>query len=101
MSYIVTTIRRKQDDNDQRAVGYYFSQEHAIQTVINNICDIYEHAHYNYAVIEAVEEGLYQYDLEPLWFSINPERTDKGIKYDVKQIEPPDFARNTVGYGIG
>lgn len=101
MIYVVTTIHRNQDDNYQRAVGYYFRQEHAIQAVVNNICDIYEHAHYNYAVIEAVEEGLYQYDLEPLWFSVNAERTDKGIKYDVKQIEPPYFAKNTVGFGIG
>lgn len=101
MIYAVTTIRKKQDDNDHRTVGYYFSQEHAIQAVMDNVCNIYEHAHYNYAVIEAVEEGFYQYDLDPLWFYVNAERTDKGIRYDVKQIEPPNFAKNIVGYGIG
>jgi hypothetical protein len=101
MIYVVTTIRKKQDDNDQRTVGYYFSQEHAIQAVMNNMCDIYEYAHYNLAVIEAVEEGLYQYDLDPLWFSVKAERTDNGIKYDVKQIKPPEFSRNLVGFGIG
>jgi hypothetical protein len=101
MIYVVTTIHRKQEDKHQRTVGYYFRQEHAIQAVVNNICDIYEHAHYNYAVIEAVEEGLYQYDLDPLWFYVSAERTDNGIKYDVKQIKPPEFSRNLVGFGIG
>jgi hypothetical protein len=55
----------KQDDNgfpdfgNTRLVGYYTNINDAIRAVETNACDINETC-YDYAVIEGVEEGLYQ-----------------------------------------
>lgn len=53
-----------------RCVGYYTKKEDAIYSVENNVCDIFE-ATYNYAVIEEIAEGLYEVDVEPIFFKYN------------------------------
>jgi hypothetical protein len=97
MIYLVTTIWNKNGDHHSRSVGYYFNKEDAVHAVKENACDIYECGFYNYAVIEEIREGIYQYDINPLWFSVEP--TAKPTEYDVKQIEKPEFAEYTVGFG--
>ena len=99
--YVITIIKGNQEIEYQRSVGYYLEQSHAIDTVMNNIGDIYEWGAYNYALIEKIEPGLYQYDVEPLWFSVEPVRKEKGIDYNIKTVDAPDFAKNTVGFALG
>lgn len=91
--YFITTISKKHGD---RCVGYYANEQDAIDAVIHNACDLNEAGYYPYAVIENVEEGLYQYDQSPIWYKYN-ETTDKYEKTD-----RPDFIpSNHVGFGIG
>ena len=63
--------------------------------MLGNQGDIFETL-YNYAVIEKIEEGLYQYDTEPKWY-----RMDYAIDEVSKMDERPDFAKCLVGWAIG
>ena len=94
--YFITTIETKKGNvEDTRCVGYFKTFEEAEQAVIKNACDIWETC-YDYAVIENIEEGIYQYDTTPTWFKYNQE-TDEYVKSD-----RPDFIPNNhVGFGIG
>lgn len=49
-----------------RTVGYYTNKKDAIDTVLENCCDIYEYT-YTYAVVEYIEPGLYNPATE-CWF---------------------------------
>lgn len=101
--YFITSVYPKKEGYGTRCVGYLSNKEKAIDAVINNACDIYEAGAYPYAIIEHIEEGLYQYDFEPMWFKYNQEIS----KYE--QIDKiPDFISdstlsfgNTVGFAIG
>lgn len=63
-----------------RTVGYYTNKKDAIDTVLENCCDIYEYT-YTYAVVEYIEPGLYNPATER-WF----------FKWDeqAKQYKPID-----------
>jgi hypothetical protein len=93
--YFITTIDPK--DNDVRCVGYFSDKNIAIEVVENNIGDIYEAGCYQYAVIEHIPEGIYQYDTEPLWFTY----VEKAQKY--QPCATPLFIRkeHMVGFAIG
>ncbi len=93
--YFITTIDPK--DNDIRCVGYFSDKDMAIEVVRNNIGDIYEAGCYPYAVIEHIPEGIYQYDMEPLWFTY----IEKTQKY--QPCATPLFIRkeHMVGFAIG
>ena len=78
--------------DDSWIAGYFTDLKEAIQSVIDNVADVFEHC-YNYAVIEWYEEGLYP----------RPELT-KWFKYDAKsdkafEIEPP-LHNNVRGYAF-
>lgn len=91
--YFITTVSEK---NGNRCVGYYANEQDAIDAVTYNACDLNEAGYYPYAIIENVEEGLYQYDQSPIWFKYN-EDTEEYEKSD-----RPDFIpSNYVGFGIG
>ena len=47
--------------------GYFTDLEEAVQSVIDNVADVFEHC-YNYAVIEGYEEGLYPVAELTKWF---------------------------------
>lgn len=73
MMYFITTIQEKNGEMvDQRCVGYEDTYEDAEEIVKYNKYDICETI-YNYAVIEAIPSGIYQYDTEPQWFKYNEE----------------------------
>ncbi len=93
--YFITTVDPK--DNDVRCVGYFSDKDMAIEVVENNIGDIYEAGCYQYAVIEHIPEGIYQYDTEPLWFTY----IEKTQKY--QPCATPLFIRkeHMVGFAIG
>lgn len=90
--YFITTISK----DDARCVGYVSSYEEAISIVEKNCCDLYEAGYYPYAVIENVEEGLYQYDFNPTWFTYNEELDE------YEKSDRPDFIDpKGIGFGIG
>ena len=95
--YFITSVYPKKDGYGTRCVGYLSNKEKAINAVINNACDIYEAGAYPYAVIEYIEEGLYQYDFEPLWFEYNKELDE----YEQLCKKPDCINSNTVGFAIG
>lgn len=77
-----------------RCVGYYKKKEDAIYAVENNVCDIFEMT-YNYAVIEIIEEGLYEIDVDPLFFKYN----FKKKKYE--KCKKPEILNGYVGLCLG
>lgn len=92
--FFITTIDTR--NNDKRCVGYYSTFENAETAVLNNACDIWETC-YDYVVIENVDEGLYQYDQNAVWYKWN----DLDEKY-IKRIEGrPEQYKNIVGFAIG
>ena len=91
--YFITTIDSK--DGDQRCVGYYSSFEKAEEVVLDNIFDICETC-YDYAVIENIPEGLYQYDQNAIWYKWN----DVDEKYEKIEKRPEQY-KKFVGFAIG
>lgn len=91
--YFITTVDSK--DGDMRCVGYYSTFEAAEEAVLDNACDIWETC-YDYAVIENVEEGLYQYDQNPVWYKWD----DLNEEYARMEGRPEQY-KNQVGFGIG
>lgn len=91
--YFITTIDSK--DNDIRCVGYFKNFEKAEKAVLDNACDIWETC-YDYAVIENVEEGLYQYDQNSVWYKWDD------LDEEYKRIKGrPEQYKNQVGFAIG
>ena len=91
--YFITAMTSK---GHTRCVGYLTSLEKAIEVVRSNKCDIYEAGAYPYAVIENIEEGLYQHDLNPLWFTWNNEK-----KEYIGSDKPHFIEDYYVGFAIG
>ena len=95
--YFVTTIDSK--DKDIRCVGYFSKFNDAEQAVLENACDIWETC-YDYAVIENIQEGLYQYDFHPTWYKFH-----KLLGGYVKCEQPSFVNKNggmgTIGFAIG
>lgn len=93
MMYFLTTIEEKNGKiENTRCVGYFETYEEAANIVLHNFYDINETI-YNYAVIEAIHSGIYQYDHKPHWFA--------WIENSYIESEVPPFAKNGCGYGIG
>lgn len=91
--YFLTTLDSK--DDDTRCVGYFKTFEEAEEIVLSNTYDIWETC-YDYAVIENIPEGLYQYDFHPIWYKYN-KLTGGYIKCD----RPNFVGATSVGYSIG
>lgn len=93
--YFITTIRIKNNEvQTQRCVGYVDTYEKAEQIIINNEYDINETI-YQYAIIENIPMGLYQYDEHPQWFKWND------LLEIYEKCESPKFLKNWIGFGIG
>lgn len=80
-----------------RCVGYFKNEKEAIRVVENNEYDICEYC-YEYAVIENLKEGIYQYDQNPQWFELYTD-VEGNPKY--RKIEKPEWAYGFCGLGIG
>ena len=94
MMYFVTTINVENDEiKESRCIGYFDTYEEAENIVLNNMFDIHELL-YNYALIEAIPSGAYQYDENPHWFIWS-------ISGHFEEINAPEFAKCRVGFGIG
>lgn len=92
--YFVTTVDSRTEDT--RCVGYFKTFEKAENVVLHNACDIWETC-YDYAVIENIPEGLYQYDFHPTWYKWHK------LAGGYIECEKPLFvdAIGGVGYAIG
>lgn len=98
--YFITTIEIKKGDvKDTRCVGYFKTFEEAEQAVIKNACDIWETC-YDYAVIENIKEGLYQYDFHPTWYKYY-KPTSGYIKCEQPDFVNPKGGVGMIGYAIG
>ena len=65
--------------------GYFTNLNDAINAVKNNELDVFEYC-YNYAVIEAFDEGFYPMpEMKQMWFRYD-KKTDKAY-----EIEPPVY----------
>lgn len=82
------------DFGSERLVGYYTNKEKAFDAVKCNGCDINETC-YDYALIEEVEEGLYNPAFNRWLFKYNSDID----KYE--PIDEPSFMKHTVGFTIG
>ena len=93
--YFISTIQIKNNQiQDTRCVGYVSDLNLAKEIIKNNEYDLNETI-YNYALIENIPEGIYQYDMSPLWFKFN----ELNEKYESCEI--PECCKNNVGFGIG
>ncbi|SNX54151.1 hypothetical protein [Thermoanaerobacterium sp. RBIITD] len=97
--YFITVIEDFDKDYGvkgcSRCVGYYNTFEKANKAVRENKCDLWETC-YNYAVIEKIEEGLYQTSYEKRWFYKFD--CDKGI---YEPIEEPEEVKHWCNFAIG
>ena len=91
--YFITSISEK---HGYRCVGYVSKLEDAIDIVESNSGDLNEAGYYPHAVIENVEEGIYQYDQNPIWFKFNED-----TELYEKSERPSFIPNNHVGFGIG
>lgn len=91
--YFITSISEK---HGNRCIGYVSKLEDAMKIVEENQCDLWEAGYYPYAVIENIEEGIYQYDQSPIWFTFN-EETERYNKSDRPYFIPSNY----VGFAIG
>ena len=80
------------DTGATRTVGYYKSKQDAINTVIENCCDLHEYI-YTYAVVEYIGEGIYNDAYERWFFKWNKDN----LSYE--PIEP--FVDNFGNYAFG
>ena len=80
------------DIGSSRTVGYFKNKDDAINSVLDNCCDIFEYT-YNYAVVEWIEPGLYNQATLHWFFKWNTK---------TKQYEPIEaFEDNFGNYAFG
>ena len=91
--YTITTIRGSLEGG-QRCVGFYHEVENAIRAVEDNAMDINELGYYHYAVVEKVNIGIYNFEMEEIWFKWHPA---KGYL----KIDKPENFKRIVAFGMG
>ena len=91
--YFITTVDSRKDDT--RCVGYFKEFEKAEKIVLENGYDIWETC-YDYAVIENIPEGIYNYDFHPTWYKYHK------LAGGYVKCEQPEFVQTLgVGYALG
>lgn len=99
--YTVTTVHVQMDPFEdhhivrKRCVGWFPTLELADEAVRENHCDIYECGHYNHAVIETKEPGLYASVTNEFWY-----KWDKGCRRYLRTSKPDALVR-TIHFGMG
>jgi hypothetical protein len=91
--YTVTTLRGSLYGGT-RCVGFYHDVENAKHAVEENACDINECGYYHFAVIEKVTPGIYNFELDTLWY-----RWDSTKGY--QPCEKPERFKRVICFGIG
>ena len=93
--FTITTLKDR-IPNKARCVGFYFKQKDAEEAVINNTNDIFEEGYYPYCVIEEVQEGIYFFPRNEIWYKWNL----KTNSYKKINTKPKRFSI-IVCFGIG
>lgn len=89
--YIITE-RGVPDIGSSHTVGYYTNKKDAIDTVLENCCDIFEFT-YTYAVVEHIEPGIYTPAVERWFFKWN----DETNQYDPIEAFNDNFGNYAFG----
>ena len=99
--YTILVFTRLEEDEhgwpefgSERIVGYYTDKEIAFDAVKCNACDINETC-YDYALIEGVEEGLYNPAFNRWLFKYNRDLDE------YEPIDEPKFMKHFSGFTIG
>ena len=79
-----------------RVVGFYEDFATAEKCVLENWGDIYEDGYYKYAVIEAIEPGLYPTCLTPVFYKWEGTIKEGGFK----KIKRPSATKGFCGFTI-
>lgn len=82
-------------NNYTRCVGYTTSFEEAEKIVKENICDISEGGNYNYAMIEAIAEGIYPQSEVRFFFEYDFDNA----KY--VEMDEPEAFKGIYNFAIG
>lgn len=92
--FVITTIRHALAAGN-RAVGYAKTLAEADAWVRDNACDINEDGYYKYAVIEAIEPGIYSHPKQEFWYRWDPE------KELYEGCGKPERFKQVVSFGLG
>jgi len=92
--YTITTLRGTIHDGI-RTVGFAHDLEDAIEWVEENAMDINECDYYWYVCIEKVNPGIYNFEMEEVWFKWH--RT-KGYQ---RLTDKPEQFKRICAFGIG
>lgn len=91
--YTITTLS---NTSSMRCIGFYFNSRMAVESVLDNSCDMCECGNYRYCVIEEIKPGLYYYPRVEIWFEWSYEY-QRYIKLDDK----PEEFENIGGFAFG
>ena len=92
--FTVTSIAIIDNKISTRNFGFFFEQEKAINAVLKNTLDIFEHR-YEYAVIEEVSEGIHANLGNEIWFKWNWDKK----KYE--KSKKPSLIEDVYWFGMG
>jgi hypothetical protein len=92
---IFTVISWNNEPHRSRIVGWWRDELSARKCILNNLGDIYEFGHYDFAILEEVSEGLYPLTNLEEWYNWN--KREK--KY--KLCKKPPALKCIVNWGIG
>ena len=97
--YTISTIRSFDEHGNisNRVVGFYRSRALAEKVIETNSGDIYEQGYYPYAMIEEVEEGLYPYCPNALWYKWEGDK--ESGKY--VPMDKPAILKHIVNFTMG
>jgi hypothetical protein len=98
--YFVNVFRFKSEQQkyeDMRCWGWYQKEEDALDVIQKNFSDIYERGHYNYALIEPMEEGICYRGEGERWFKVEYVDPDSDV-YSVVETSKPVSLKNIVGF---
>jgi hypothetical protein len=92
---IFTVITWNNEPYRKRIVGWWLDEQSARQCILSNWGDIYEDGHYEFTILEEVNDGLYPETGLEEWYKWN--KREK--KY--KPCKKPPVLKCIVNWGIG
>ncbi len=91
----------KEEIRHDRTWAWYAEFKDAERCVLENHTDLWEAGGYNYAVIEAVQEGILFPVPEETWYQATYTARDGGFNPTVTRVEKPAWLRQIIFYAIG
>jgi hypothetical protein len=97
--YFLTVL--SSDQTRSRCWGFYFKEEEAIESILDNEGDPFEAGYYDLAVIEGYPEGTHAIAETEKWFSAKYRKTETDWTHDVKPIPKPEQFEHTCNFALG